>query len=399
MSKPARFNYFPVPNGAHSHAESAARTEPDPPTGFQLIGARVRGRKHKHEGTHCDDWFEFARSGVWSVIAVADGAGSKRWSRAGAKIACQTAIASLSADLRDVFPVDRPTAAEWNAAAATNTDGERSGEYCAPDLRAVQQALSNAVRRAAAAVQAAAAEIGDPEPRRAADLDCTLLLALHTPVVFGDETRDLIFTFSIGDSLAAGVLRNGEALAFSEPDTGEYAGETLFLSLAAEFSDAQLAARTTLGLCQLQALLVMSDGVASDYEPVDQIARLWADLVLNRIPAVRWNADSTSIGLADGESSPDFAAPAELDEICELVEPDPRSERTLRSSAEVARICGVSIAQLLKSPAAAAWLEPPRLPVRGESPAERLRDWLEAYYVRGSFDDRTLVILHREDLP
>ena len=37
---------------------------------------------------------------------------------------------------------------------------------------------------------------------------------------------------------------------------------------------------------------------------------------------------------------------------------------------------------------------------RGEEPAgpasraERLRDWLDAYQVRGSFDDRTLVVLH-----
>ena len=29
-------------------------------------------------------------------------------------------------------------------------------------------------------------------------------------------------------------------------------------------------------------------------------------------------------------------------------------------------------------------------------PADRLRLWLDAYQVRGSFDDRTLVVLHHE---
>jgi hypothetical protein len=32
---------------------------------------------------------------------------------------------------------------------------------------------------------------------------------------------------------------------------------------------------------------------------------------------------------------------------------------------------------------------------RALPPAERLRLWLDAYQVRGSFDDRTLVVLHR----
>jgi hypothetical protein len=33
---------------------------------------------------------------------------------------------------------------------------------------------------------------------------------------------------------------------------------------------------------------------------------------------------------------------------------------------------------------------------QGESAADRLRTWIDSYTVRGSFDDRTLVVLHRE---
>jgi hypothetical protein len=37
--------------------------------------------------------------------------------------------------------------------------------------------------------------------------------------------------------------------------------------------------------------------------------------------------------------------------------------------------------------------------IPGGTAADRLRLWLDAYHVRGSFDDRTLVALHREELP
>jgi hypothetical protein len=33
------------------------------------------------------------------------------------------------------------------------------------------------------------------------------------------------------------------------------------------------------------------------------------------------------------------------------------------------------------------------------SAQEKLRKWLDSYYVKGSFDDRTLVVLYREDNP
>lgn len=55
---------------------------------------------HKHQGTNCDDWFEFSTIGQWTIIAVADGAGSKKFSRIGAKVSCETAVKSLENSLK-----------------------------------------------------------------------------------------------------------------------------------------------------------------------------------------------------------------------------------------------------------------------------------------------------------
>src|SRR4051794_10276990 len=70
------WNDMPVPDGPDRHDESSSRSL-RLPREFSLVGARVRGKKHKHEGTNCDDWFEFAVSGAWTIIAVSDGAGSR----------------------------------------------------------------------------------------------------------------------------------------------------------------------------------------------------------------------------------------------------------------------------------------------------------------------------------
>ena len=52
---------------------------------FQVIAARVRGKKHKQDGSNCDDWFETENIDGIFVSAVSDGAGSKKFSGIGAK--------------------------------------------------------------------------------------------------------------------------------------------------------------------------------------------------------------------------------------------------------------------------------------------------------------------------
>src|SRR5262249_13592089 len=96
-----QWKYLPLPDKDKEpdwHEENDARFEVSP-DGWPLIGARVRGKKHKHEGTHCDDWFAFRVSDPWTVIAVSDGAGSRKFSRVGARAACEAAVTALAGNL------------------------------------------------------------------------------------------------------------------------------------------------------------------------------------------------------------------------------------------------------------------------------------------------------------
>jgi serine/threonine protein phosphatase PrpC len=291
---------LPVPSGPDAHPESAACAARSP-DGLHLVAARVRGRKHKHEGKNCDDWFAFAFRGPWTIIAVADGAGSKPLSRVGARVACEAAVGSLSLEL----PV--------------TLDGT--------DIHQAATCLHHAFHRAHEAVRLAAGE----RQLGLEDLATTLVLAVHATVPRAGSESSLVLACQVGDGIAVVVSADGKVHVLGEPDLGSYGGETEFITTPAMLTPDNLGRKTRTFLEPLQALLVMTDGVADDYYPADpEVRRLWGDLVANHV-----------------------------------LEPPPH---------------------------------PGPFPQRErENGAERLRAWLDAYYVRGSFDDRTVVVLHREN--
>ena len=71
-------NAYPV-----KHQVTAQRVIND----FTIISASVRGKKHAHFGEWRDDSFAVAKSGQWTILTVADGAGSAPLSRFGSNIA------------------------------------------------------------------------------------------------------------------------------------------------------------------------------------------------------------------------------------------------------------------------------------------------------------------------
>jgi hypothetical protein len=88
------WRYIPIDEKSFKpHREYRAIHEKYP--GTEIIAASVRGKKHKHEGTNRDDWFETVHIGDWTFITLADGAGSKKLSRIGAKLACKAAISYI----------------------------------------------------------------------------------------------------------------------------------------------------------------------------------------------------------------------------------------------------------------------------------------------------------------
>src|SRR5262249_55627137 len=108
-NRPAsQWKYLPIPEREPDpHSEYDADLRCNPLNGTAMVMARVRGKKHKHEGTNCDDWFTVNPNFHWNLIAVADGAGSSRFSRIGAEASCTKAVELLTQDLA-LRPPDQP---------------------------------------------------------------------------------------------------------------------------------------------------------------------------------------------------------------------------------------------------------------------------------------------------
>ena len=229
-----------------------------------LIAARVRGRSHAHNGTHCDDDYRIAyheRTGL-HFIAVADGAGSAEFSRYGSQLAVNAAAETVwqLLDNNEKFfrlPESEPEAQEL----------------------ALNILISNAAYQAFVAQKNAA----EAEQMDIKKLACTLLIALALPRADGTW---LITAYWVGDGAAAVWQPESQTITLlGESDGGAYSGETVFLS-ANEVRPENLSKRIRSWQGQHPpVLMLMTDGVSDPKFETDanlakseKWAALWQEL-------------------------------------------------------------------------------------------------------------------------
>jgi hypothetical protein len=218
--------------------------------GWRLVGASRRGKLHAHEGTYRDDEFALGAFQEWNLAAVADGAGSCRLSRVGARVATSAAIAGM----RDGI------VRYWHSALS---------ESPADALRAIVRA---GVEAASAAVYTEAGRRKIP----VRDLSSTLLLLAHGPV--GDQNSAWLGGAQIGDGMIVTVLTDRSSKLMGAADKGFYSGETVFLTSLpeAEWGDRLWAVPAPPDLLMV---LLMTDGVADDLVPLARQAPVLIDAV------------------------------------------------------------------------------------------------------------------------
>jgi Protein phosphatase 2C len=277
----------------------------------RLLAASVRGRSHAHEGIFRDDDFglaEIAETG-WFLVTVADGAGSAKYSRKGAQLACQT----LTQTVRDAALTDAWAAFDAAAADAPGADAAPGepvvlGKPAHDQLYAV---LGKGVFAAYKAIEAEA--VATHATIR--DYATTLLTTLARPQAGGW----LVGAFMVGDG-GIGVYRAGQSpVLLGTPDGGEFAGQTRFLTMSDTFDAATLFGRFRfVWVPDMTALVLMTDGVTDPKFQTDSNlgrAESWADL---------WADLTTGVDFAD-----DASAPARLQEWLNFWSPGNHDDRTI----------------------------------------------------------------------
>ena len=170
---------------------------------WRVLGASVCGTSHQKRSQPCQDaWAATIRDDGLLLAAVADGAGSATRSQDGAEWAVQAAIAYL-ADL---------TLPPLTKAEIRDREDKPSEE---PDLN---QLLTQALQAARTRVIEEAEAAGLPVRECASTL--ILLVANHEGVAVAQ----------IGDGAAVMIDESGTLTALSQPQQGEYANQTTFLT-------------------------------------------------------------------------------------------------------------------------------------------------------------------------
>ena len=214
--------------------------------GRTIIAASKRGRSHAHVGSFRDDSFkvDYLSETGWHVVAVSDGAGSAEFSRAGSRIICSTFCELVRKTLTD-------TEAKVREQGAPDT-----ADAWEPRLRKL---VPWAAQKGALAISAEAQAKGRPIKTYAATFLGFVMKR------FGEEW--LVVSIGIGDGII-GMFRcaeegKDELVLLSEPDGGEYVGQTRFVTMAEVWEAKSLERRVKSARARdFRFIMSMTDGVS-----------------------------------------------------------------------------------------------------------------------------------------
>lgn len=242
-----------------------------------IVAASKRGRSHAQEAKPRDDNFLMYHDDKtnWYVMAVADGAGSAKFSREGSRIACDIVVEHCKNELANSEKFEENINL-WHIDEGSADAGKMiSGE--------VYRIVGNAAYKAHKAIISEATKNNIPVKSYAT----TLLLAICKRFDFGW----FIASFWVGDgAICIYDEKNNTSTMMGIPDEGEYAGQTRFLTMPEIFSDTnELFKRLKCKIVpDFTALFLMTDGVSdpkfetdANLNNVDKWTELWQDLQNN----------------------------------------------------------------------------------------------------------------------
>jgi serine/threonine protein phosphatase PrpC len=240
----------------------------------KLIVGSKRGRSHAHEGIFRDDefGFNFTDQNEWGIIVVADGAGSAKYSRKGSLLACEQVVEYFKNIAQE--DIDKLTEAIISEIKESNELNQKTiSSFCISHLgKAAFQAL-NAIK-----------EEATNKGAQIKDYSTTLIFA------FVKEFEDQLFvsSFWVGDG-GIGIFskESNTVILLGTPDSGEFSGQTRFLTMSEIFADNAYISRIKYRIVDKSCKLVlMTDGITD--------AKFQTDAALDNIDI--WNTFINDLG-------------------------------------------------------------------------------------------------------
>lgn len=249
----------------------------------KIVVSSKRGRSHAHNGTFRDDDFLVkVLPDDWSIVAVADGAGSAKYSRAGSKYACNSIIESfekvevlqdLSQKITQYFTSENSSNMENNKVVAeseTENDSVLKDDYSVnevvpndvEDLKIKNKSfIINLLYKNVRELHDSLSKYAESEEIALKDLHTTLIFTLIKKFSFGY----VILSFGVGDCPINVINNDGSVELLNFLDVGESSGATRFMTMPEIFSRPDMVNRFGLNCFEdFSKLFLMTDGI---YDP------------------------------------------------------------------------------------------------------------------------------------
>ena len=218
-----------------------------------LVASSKRGRSHANVGSFRDDDFAFKyfEDTGWSLVTVADGAGSARLSRKGSSVATKAVVdffqQEFSVDVTKEFD-------EILLAYKTASDEDAQ--------KKLSQFISGHLSKAAWSVHQSLVSLAKESGNDLKDFHTTLIFTLFKKYDFGYA----FLSFGVGDCPIALINKDiTEVTLMNWLDVGEYGGGTRFITMPEIFTSDKFYTRFRFKLIEdFSYLMMMTDGV---YDP------------------------------------------------------------------------------------------------------------------------------------
>jgi serine/threonine protein phosphatase PrpC len=329
---------------------------------FQKIGekhivvASKRGRSHANVGSFRDDDFAFKylENSGWSIVCVADGAGSAKLSRQGSKIACETVIdyfennfnediqnqidnivnnyhkiiseksETQNALIDEVFVKNSDIKEGNDVNINPEVDIDTNLALESTPLQLAQKEISNFLYqnlgKTAFEVHKKLEETANKLEVPLKDFHSTLIFTLFKKYEFGYT----ILTFGVGDC-PIGVLNKdlSEIKLMNWLDVGEFGGGTRFITMPEIFTSNKFSTRLGFKLIEdFSYLILMTDGiydpkfvVEANLEKIEKWKEFLLDLEGNNDEKIKVVFNSENKDIANQLSSwMDFWSPGNHDD-------------------------------------------------------------------------------------
>lgn len=213
-----------------------------------ILASSKRGRSHANVGSFREDDFAFKNlDNGWSLVVVADGAGSAKISRRGSAIACNEIINFFC----------QPGSGEKlkemdNLVQSKDADAQKK----------IERFVYNNLGKAVFTVHKQLEEFAKKEGVGLKDLSSTLIFALFKKYGAGYA----ILSFGVGDCPIAVLNKDvSEVTMMNWLDVGEYGGGTRFITMPEIFQSEKFSSRFGFKMVDdFSYLMMMSDGI---YDP------------------------------------------------------------------------------------------------------------------------------------